>query len=588
MAAKGPPLMAQDIHVNAHQVHEICDKCAHLGTWLDEQMLSERLLVRDILEQRHKDMLRQFRQFSQLGKVACPREDEMQTGGAPATNEGTNFGKSPNLAEHQDVWAGRKRRCSSVFSPPNRGDDGDTTSMGEGGTNGINQKEILDSKKGLQRLVDTNALSEEVEKLEKHLRAHCRHPTSFEMLFKRLASARKLSSLHHRWLPLFEIFMVGVSLLNLCVMALELQYTGFEVGHELSPLLAYDSAERTWPWAEYFFFWSEWIIGVAFTVEIVILVCVMRRHFCTSGWHLFDAAIVAVWVIDTTTNASLNFNPTIFRTMKIFRLVRLVRLIRTMHAFDALHLMLTSVTASLGVLFWSLQLVGLIVLVLALILCQSLKDWISNEANNLEDRVLVFQSWGTFSRACITVFEVALGNWGPPCRLLQEKVSEWFAPVFVLLKCIIGFAVVQVITSVFIQQTFKTTARDEDIMKRERDTTAKHVLNSMEKLFAFIDVSNDGYVSREALEVCIQNKTICAWFGHLGIDVTEASTVFSLIDRGDGIVTHNDFIEGLSKVRGTAKSSESFLILRELKHLNKSVSMLKDKSFPHNLHESGR
>ena len=32
---------------------------------------------------------------------------------------------------------------------------------------------------------------------------------------------------------------------------------------------------------------------------------------------------------------------------------------------------------------------------------------------------------GTFTRSLLTMFEVLFANWGPPCRLLVDNVSEW-------------------------------------------------------------------------------------------------------------------------------------------------------------------
>ena len=65
------------------------------------------------------------------------------------------------------------------------------------------------------------------------------------------------------------------------------------------------------------------------------------------------------------------------------------------------------------------------------------------------------------------MFEITLANWGPPVRRLMNKVDEWWAVFFLAYKLTVGFAVVQVIISTFIQQTFKTASRDEEVMIKE-------------------------------------------------------------------------------------------------------------------------
>ena len=43
------------------------------------------------------------------------------------------------------------------------------------------------------------------------------------------------------------------------------------------------------------------------------------------------------------------------------------------------------------------------------------------------------------------MFEVLFANWGPPCRVLVENISEWFALFFLFYRCVIGFAVLNVV-----------------------------------------------------------------------------------------------------------------------------------------------
>merc|ERR1719412_2238018 len=82
-------------------------------------------------------------------------------------------------------------------------------------------------------------------------------------------------------------------------------------------------------------------------------------------------------------------------------------------------------------------------------------------------RQVLYEKWGTFLRAVVTMFAVTLANWAPTCWELMNSVSPLWGIFFIAYKCTMGFAVVQVITSVFIQQTFKLAARDEDIMIKE-------------------------------------------------------------------------------------------------------------------------
>merc|ERR1719277_1066904 len=143
---------------------------------------------------------------------------------------------------------------------------------------------------------------------------------------------------------------------------------------------------------------------------------------------------------------------------------------------------------------------------------QMLQEFILSRNHDAEIRTLVFESWGTFTRAMVSMFEITLANWGPPCRFLMDHVNEWWAFFFLFYKCSIGFAVVQVITSVFIQQTFKVASRDEEVMITERKTASKAYLKNLENLFRTLDSSGDGVVTRKEFESCLQNKEVGHWF----------------------------------------------------------------------------
>ena len=56
----------------------------------------------------------------------------------------------------------------------------------------------------------------------------------------------------------------------------------------------------------------------------------------------------------------------------------------------------------------------------------------------------------------------------------MESISEWFAIFFLLYRCVFGFALLNVVTSVFVQQTMKTANSDEELAfkQKEKDKAA--------------------------------------------------------------------------------------------------------------------
>eukprot|EP00439_Symbiodinium_sp_Y106_P077429 s605_g16.t1 len=160
----------------------------------------------------------------------------------------------------------------------------------------------------------------------------------------------------------FETSMCILIVLNMVVMAVQVQYHGLETGHTLD-FPGYDTeASKLWPGAETAFRATEWVFGVCFFVESLGMLA---------------------WA------------------------VRLVRVIRMIHGFDSLYLMMTAMRGSVAVLFWSFILLLVAQIMIAFLLNEVLSaTYLADENAPKEDRQRVFAYFGTCSRAILSMFEL--------------------------------------------------------------------------------------------------------------------------------------------------------------------------------------
>merc|ERR1719277_366811 len=140
-------------------------------------------------------------------------------------------------------------------------------------------------------------------------------------------------------------------------------------------------------------------------------------------------------------------------------MVRQVRFLRP------LHFIVTAIKSSMSVLLWTIVILLLSMMLVATMNAALLERFISDPTQDPVARSKVYESWGTFMRALVSMFEITLANWGPQAWLLMNNVSVRWGWFFILWKCSFGFAVLQVITSVFIQCTFKVAAQNEDVLR---------------------------------------------------------------------------------------------------------------------------
>jgi len=120
-------------------------------------------------------------------------------------------------------------------------------------------------------------------------------------------------------------------------------------------------------------------------------------------------------------------------------------------------------------------------------------------------------SWMTsfffFSRSMLTMFEITLGNWMVPRRVLVEHVSEWYMLFFLVHKLVIGFSVVAVISAVFISGTLNVAKVDDRVMMIDRERANKaHMKVTL--LFDHADEDGSGATDVDEFENILQDPDI--------------------------------------------------------------------------------
>ncbi|CAE7200784.1 zupT, partial [Symbiodinium sp. KB8] len=174
--------------------------------------------------------------------------------------------------------------------------------------------------------------------------------------------------------------------------------------------------------------------------------------------------------------------------------------------------------------------------------------------NNPQIREQVFRYYGTFSRTLLSMFEILFANWGPPCRVVVENISEWFSVFFLLYRCVLGFAVLNVVSAVFVQQTMRTASSDEELAFKQKERDVAMYTRKVRKLFQTMDDSGDGALNLEEFAKLANSPKLAFWMSQLELEYHDLMSLFEFLDNGDGQITLTEFIEGAARLRGSAKA----------------------------------
>lgn len=420
----------------------------------------------------------------------------------------------------------------------------------------------------------------------KHVSKHApptlsRKPSSLKESLARSQSSTKMQRQIPRWHPsrvvrssIFEVFFSLLILLQALCLAIETQYSGLDWGNKLA-YSGYDApAERVWPSVPTFLLTTEMLFGSLFTIECMVKFCAYRGEFFCRLWNWFDLLLVLLWIFDTVL-AILPVDSPVLRLARLVRLIRLVKLVRAVQGFDSLIIMTTALKDSVNALFWVAMIMLVVEMMFALLLNQVLVALVFGAGHEYSDadQTLLFEYFGTFLRAMLTMFQLTLGTWVPVARILQETVSPYFNIFTILHKVIIGFACIGVINGVFMQETLKVAQNDDIIMMREVAHKERTHARKMRAFFRYADHSKDHVITREEWERVVSGHHAQHWFSAQGLKVKDAEAVFRLLDedRSNGI-SMDELIAGVAALQGPAKSLDLAVLTENHGRLHRAMA----------------
>lgn len=369
----------------------------------------------------------------------------------------------------------------------------------------------------------------------------------------------------------YEMAVAGVLFLNVLWMALDLQIHGSMSGSAMGigGTFLFDAEE----YSDELIHAGDVVFAVIFAADVAARIMFVGRRFWHSWPNYIDLAVSVTSIVELSLYYSLEFplNPVIFRLLRIGKLARAIRMVTMTSVLGSLQLLVKCLSASRPMLFWSFCLLTFVQFVAGLVVSALCFDFIKDPEINEDVRRDVFLYYGTFSRTTLSMFEIMFANWSPPCRVLVESVSEYFAIFFLVYRCILGFAVLNVVNAVFVQQTMKTASSDEELAFKQKEKDIAAYARKVKKLFQSMDASGDGSISLDEFSKLVTSPKLKFWMSQLELEYHDLMSLFEFLDNGDGEITLSEFIEGAARLRGSAKALDIWRIETKVEVLFEEV-----------------
>ncbi|CAE8683574.1 unnamed protein product [Polarella glacialis] len=228
----------------------------------------------------------------------------------------------------------------------------------------------------------------------------------------------------------YELMVGSVILLNVLVMAAVLQVQGSEIGWALD-YPGYSEPSNGWQEANKVFDGLDFLFLGLYTVDLLLRTSVLHIRFFKAPLNWVDLLVVVSGWIELF--GSFFLDPFWLRMLRLVKFGRAFRAMQLSKVSHSLKMLGRCITASVGVLFWSLCLLFVIQCIGGMMLSISVRTFLENTEEEPEVRRIVFRYFGTFSGVMLTMFEVLFANWPIACRIL-----------------VVGFAVLNVVNATFV------------------------------------------------------------------------------------------------------------------------------------------
>lgn len=330
---------------------------------------------------------------------------------------------------------------------------------------------------------------------------------------------------------------------------------------------------------------SELFITFIFLAELVLRVLVYGwKNFAPlpgTVWNFLDAILVLVTgvvtgilpLIGVASGADSSLQT--LTVLRAFRLARLVRVVQKFEAFHEVWLLLRGLMESGRVLFWTVVVIFFItymfavfgVVLLGVHIKKEYDDATASRDGPSDELEALFCVTGGVWPLMYTLIQVlTLDSWNSIARPMMKYVP-WSWCYFYLYIAIAVIVMMNLVTAVIVENALKNSQKDANALLREKEKQKQVELARIRQVFEDMDINGDGELSWPEFESAFDDKELSAKLNLLGMEPDNCRDIFQLLDTGDGVLSVQEFFDGIVCMEGTANA-------KDLLRTNKTVDLV--------------
>lgn len=269
------------------------------------------------------------------------------------------------------------------------------------------------------------------------------------------------------------------------------------------------------------------------------------------------------------------------RTLRLLKMMKMLRVVRAMKLFQELRIILNCIAGGMRAFVWSLVLLKLMNYMVALVLMQGVSSFLESHPYDTLDVTLrndLNELFATVWKSMMTLYRpVACGGPWKHTAIVLWDVGPLYYTVFIAYMSFVSFAVLKLLTGIFVEQAKDCANMDREHVIREQMLERKAMIKELQSLFYNMDDDESGLLTWEEFATHLEDETVVEYLRSMDLEASDAESLFRLIDKdAGGEVSVDEFVNGAQRLRGPSKCSDVMAIASDINRISMMVTVLSD------------
>ena len=233
--------------------------------------------------------------------------------------------------------------------------------------------------------------------------------------------------------------------------------------------------------------------------------------------------------------------------------------------------MALAIAKSIVPILWASMFLILIMFLFSVLFLQAVVVQVNGATSDDETSQQFRIYFDSLPMAILTLWMSVTGgvSWWEVARGLLD-VSTWYCLCMVVFVIVMLVAVMNIMTGIFVNDALLMASMDRELMEQEQKAKSDGNIDAVHALFREIDCDQTGKITLEELKDIMNRKDVNAIFATVGLEVSNATSFFKLLDVDDSnSLEVDEFVVGCLKIRGMAKAVDLQTLMYENKRMIK-------------------